>query len=201
MTVREVREAVKPGVAGRIEAIGQTRDAQGRFRPKLPKPLNDQEFAELAERRLTTKQKGLRFRPTQDEWDLLCREAWYLWQAGHSADTIADALELPETNIRRAIAGGARMEADTAENTHDALEWSAATYATIIDRALAAGDLEEARKATDSLLRARGITTAGGNTGIQVNVKSEGQVSADVHEWLARHDAPARPAIAGAPSD
>lgn len=178
-----------PGQPGRVEEIGQQRTEGGQFAPKLPTPLDDEEMKAIVVRRQDALERGLKFRPTKSEWETIKRESLVMYANGHPPQVVAAALELPEPNVRRAIAQGLSESLDAVEPGEDR-EWAGVTLMDIAARAMDKGDMEEARKAVMDYLRSKNLLVQGPNTqvGVQVNLKSEKNISSEVKDWIEANE-------------
>ncbi|MGH2567976.1 MAG: hypothetical protein ACRDGA_06520 [Bacteroidota bacterium] len=178
-----MKKPTSPGKPGRVKAIGQGRSEGGQFTKKLPSPINEEVIQGIVQRRQTLAEQDINWRPTRDEWDILTVETRQMFIDGHTPDSIAEALSLPEHIIRRALARGAEM-AQIGQDSLATKEWGTATLVTIIERCLTVGELEEARKAVADLMRLEGHLTNSPGVQFNVGIKSEEEVSVDIRQWI-----------------
>lgn len=178
-----------PGTPGRVDAIGQQRTEGGQFAPKLPEPVDDEEMKAIVRRREDALERGLKFRPTKQEWETIKREALAMYANGHTPQVVAASLDLPESNVRRAI-GQALSEGLEAVSAGEDREWAGVTLMDIANRAFDKGDMEEARKAVMDYLRSKNLLVQGPNTqvGVQVNVQPEKNISSEVKDWITKNE-------------
>lgn len=176
-----------PGKEGRIAAIGQTHGPQGHFTKKLPTPVDEAAIEAIVVRREQAIVQAENWRPTAEEWSALTTESLRMYRDGHTFDSIATAMSLPEYTIRRAVARGVALS-QVGQDPLATHEWAEATLIAVIERALEVDELEEARKATVDLARLKGYISNAGGTMVNVLTKSEGEVQIEVKEWIQRQD-------------
>lgn len=175
-----------PGEDARIEAMGQTRDGQGRFSKKAPLAIDAVALDEILVRRNKVLELGERWQPTLEEWDKLAQQVLALHAVGHSLADISGLLQVPQHTTRRALAH-ATAEKMTPKDREKVRYWATALLENIIDLALAREDLAEARKATMNYLQALGLVSTGGNVnvGVQVNHLSDTELESEIRAWMS----------------